>query len=322
MAVRMVSSMTSATGSDHRDVSDDRDGRPFGGRLHPMRIVLLGANGQLGSDLTAALAHHELIRSTRATCDVSDTNRLATLLSGARPDVIVNTTAFHQVDLCESRAMDAFRMNAVVPFEISLASNRLRARLVHFSTDFVLWGDGSGPLPETAVPDPRSVYARSKLAGEWMVRDVARKHLVVRTSGLYGLAGSSGKGGNFVETMLGKARAGESIRVVDDQFVTPTWTGNLADQVRVMIEGGLEGLVHASAEGQCSWFEFAREIFDQSGIRADLSAITTSDLGSPAVRPAYSVLENARLQDLGLNVMRDWKEGLALYLSAKRVAVG
>lgn len=290
--------------------------------LHSMRIVLLGANGQLGSDLTGALAHHELIPSTRATCNVSDTNQLSMFLSAARPDVIINTTAFHQVDLCESRATDAFRMNAAVPYELSLCSNRLGAWLVHFSTDFVLWGDGSAPLRETAVPDPRSVYARSKLAGEWMVRDVAAKHLVVRTSGLYGVAGSSGKGGNFVETMLGKARAGESIRVVDDQLVTPTWTGNLADQVRVMIEAGIEGLVHASAEGQCSWFEFAREIFDQSGICANLSAVTTSELGSPAVRPAYSVLENARLRDSGLNVMKPWREGLALYLNAKRVTVG
>jgi dTDP-4-dehydrorhamnose reductase len=287
-----------------------------------MRIVLLGANGQLGSDLTGALAQHELIPSTRATCNVSDTNQLSTILSAAGPDVSVNTTAFHQVDLCESRAADAFRMNSVVPFELALSSNRLGARLVHFSTDFVLWGDGSAPLSESAVPDPRSVYARSKLAGEWIVRDVAREHLVVRTSGLYGLAGSSGKGGNFVETMLRKARAGEPIRVVDDQFVTPTWTGNLADQVRVTIEAGIEGLVHASADGECSWFEFAREIFAQSGIRADLSAITTSELGSPAVRPAYSVLKNGRLEDLGLNVMRPWKEGLSLYLNAKRVTAG
>jgi dTDP-4-dehydrorhamnose reductase len=286
-----------------------------------MRIVLLGANGQLGTDLTAVLGHHDTVRFTRVDCDVTDTVRMAELLAGERPEVIVNTTAFHQVDLCETRATEAFRGNAVVPFELSLVSNRLGAKLVHFSTDFVLRGDGAAPLPENAVPDPRSVYARSKLAGELVVRDVAARHLVVRTCGLFGVAGGSGKGGNFVETMLRKAQAGEPIRVVDDQIVTPTWTGDLARQVRLMIEAGVEGLVHASAEGQCSWFEFASEIFEQAGIAADLSPTTSQEFQSPATRPRYSVLENARLKELGLNSMKPWKEALAGYLEAKRLMV-
>ena len=165
---------------------------------------------------------------------------------------------------------------------------------------------------------PLSVYGNAKLAGEYIVRSTAANHILIRTCGLYGVAGSRGKGGNFVETMLAKARAEDKIRVIADQTVTPTYTADLAKQVAVMVDAGVHGLFHATNEGSCSWFEFASAIFELAGVKADLSA-TTSDLyKTPAIRPKYSVLENARLKELGLNQMRPWREALAAYLHEKK----
>jgi dTDP-4-dehydrorhamnose reductase len=162
-----------------------------------------------------------------------------------------------------------------------------------------------------------SIYGNSKLAGEMLVRTMARKYFVIRTCGLYGLAGSRGKGGNFVETMLSKAKSGEPIRVVNDQTLTPTSTLEVARQLAVLLTTPNYGLFHMTSEAACSWYEFASAIFELSGIAADLSP-TTSDLyKTPALRPRYSVLENAHLKRLGLNRMRHWREGLSDYLNSK-----
>jgi dTDP-4-dehydrorhamnose reductase len=165
---------------------------------------------------------------------------------------------------------------------------------------------------------PLSVYGNSRLAGEYLVRSQARKHVLIRTCGLYGSAGSRGKGGNFVETMLEKARRGDRIEVVDDQTVTPTYTGDLAAQVATLLDAGANGLYHATNEGQCSWHTFAAAIFEIAGVGADLHPTTSAQYRAPARRPRYSVLENARLKKEGLNRMRPWREALADYLEQRR----
>ena len=246
-----------------------------------------------------------------------DRAAMSSALVDAGPAVVINTTAFHQVDLCESHAEDAFEVNAVAVFDMATIANQIGAKLVHISTDYVLSGDGTRPLDESVVPMPESVYASSKLAGEIIVRNVAERHLLIRTCGLYGIAGSSGKGGNFAESILERARSGDPIRVVDDQVVTPTWAADLARQMCVMLAADLEGLVHASAEGSCSWYEFAGLVLEGHGIAADISPTTSESYNSPAERPAYSVLDNARLKSLGLNHMLHWKDGLAEYLREK-----
>jgi len=258
-----------------------------------MKIALLGANGQLGTDL------------------------MSSALVDAGPEVVINTTAYHKVDLCESHAEDAFGVNAIAVFDMARIANQIGAKLVHISTDYVLSGDGTRPLDESVVPMPESVYASSKLAGETIVRNVAQRHLLIRTCGLYGTAGTSGKGGNFPETILERARSGDPIRVVDDQVVGPTWAADFARQMRVMLDADLEGLVHVTAEGSCSWYEFARWVLDSHGIAAHISPTTSESYNSPAKRPAYSVLDNARLKSLGLNRMMNWKDGLAAYLREK-----
>jgi dTDP-4-dehydrorhamnose reductase len=215
----------------------------------------------------------------------------------------------------------AYGTNVLAVLNLARVANELDAVLLHVSTDYVFDGASSVPYTERSEPFPLSVYGNSKLAGEYLVRSVARRYFLIRSCGLYGHAGSQGKGGNFVEAMLRKARLGERIQVVDDQIVTPTSTQDLASQIARLISTSHFGLFHATNEGSCSWYEFAQTIFELSGIRAEIAPVTTSAYRAPAARPPYSVLENSRLKELGLNGMRHWKEALADYLT-KRAAAG
>jgi len=279
-----------------------------------MRISILGANGQLGRDLTAALAGHEVRALTRQDFDVTDHARARAVLSESRPDLIVNLTAYHRVDDCESMPELAYAANTLSVLNLVRIANDLDVTLAHVSTDYVFDGSASTPYTESSEPSPLSVYANSKLAGEYLVRSTARRHFVIRTCGLYGHAGSHGKGGNFVETMLKKARDRESIQVVNDQTLTPTSTADLSRQMAALLPTSHYGLFHMTNEGSCSWYEFAGAIFQLAGISADLKPTTSALYKAPALRPRYSVLENKRLKDLGLNRMLHWREALAEYL--------
>jgi dTDP-4-dehydrorhamnose reductase len=282
-----------------------------------MRIAVLGSNGQLGRDLLQELAGHELFPLTRAEFDVTDHVRARSVLSDLRPDIVVNTTAYHRVDDCEAQAELAYGVNAIAVLNLIRIANDIDAALVHFSTDYVFDGSGRTPYSEDSVALPLSIYGNSKLAGELLVRTTARRFFLIRTCGLYGRAGSRGKGGNFVETMLAKAKNGDAIRVVDDQTLTPTSTLELARQLSVLMKTAHYGLYHATCEGACSWYEFAAAIFEIAGIKANLSPTTSEFYKTPASRPHYSVLENARLERLGLNRMRNWREALAEYLDTR-----
>ena len=279
-----------------------------------MKIALLGANGQLGQDLLRALRRHEVQALTRTDFDVTNHARVRDKLLEMRPDVVLNTTAYHRVDDCETHADVAYAVNALAVLNLVQVANDLDAVLVHISTDYVFDGKARQPYTEYSEPFPLSVYGNSKLAGEILVRTMAKKYFLIRTCGLYGVAGSQGKGGNFVQTMLTKAKRGETIRVVNDQVVTPTYTADLAAQIAQTLTTDQFGLFHMTNEGSCTWYEFASAIFELSGIQADLSP-TSSDLyKTPATRPKYSVLENARLKELRLNQMRHWRDALAAYL--------
>ena len=278
-----------------------------------MRISILGANGQLGRDLTKSLAGHEILPLTRNDFDVTDHARARAVLTDSRPDIIVNLTAYHRVDDCESSPGLAYTVNALAVLNLVRIANDIDATLAHISTDYVFDGSSAKPYLETSEPGPLNVYGNSKLAGEYLVRSGVRKHFIIQSCGLYGHAGSHSKGGNFVEMMLKKARNGEPIRVVSDQTLTPTSTVDLARQLAVLLPTPEYGLFHMTNEGSCSWYEFAAAIFELAGIRAELSP-TTSDLyKAPAIRPRYSVLENKRLKDLGLSRMLHWRDALAEY---------
>lgn len=279
-----------------------------------MKIALLGANGQLGHDLQRELKSHDVRPFTRQDFDVTDQTAVHAALMEARPEIVLNTTAFHRVDDCETYPELAYDVNVLALLNLVRAANELDAVLLHISTDYVFDGSSRSPYTEKSEPFPLSVYGNSKLSGELLVRTMSRRYVLIRTCGLYGSAGSHGKGGNFVETMLAKARRGESIKVVDDQVITPTYTVDLARQIAALLPTGNFGLFHITNEGSCTWYEFARAIFEISGVSADLSPTTSVFYKSPAIRPKYSVLENARLKDLRLNQMRHWRDALSAYL--------
>jgi dTDP-4-dehydrorhamnose reductase len=280
-----------------------------------MRIALLGSNGQLGRDLVRALSAHQVLALTRAEFDVTDHARSRSVLGDLRPEIIVNTTAYHRVDDCESQPDSAYAVNVVAVKNLVGIANDLNAAFVHLSTDYVFDGKSADPYTESSPPRPLSVYGKSKLEGENVVRTESRKYFIIRSCGLYGKAGSRGKGGNFVETMLDKARRGQKIQVVEDQRVTPTYTRDLAQQIAILIPTDHHGLYHVTNEGACSWYEFAQTIFELAGVEADLTPTSSEMYRTPAIRPRNSVLENANLKKLGLNRMRHWREALAAYLN-------
>jgi dTDP-4-dehydrorhamnose reductase len=290
-----------------------------------MRLLVVGGWGQLGTDLAeAAVARgHELWRPRRAEADVTDPAAVKAAVRGARPDVVVNLAAFHQVDRCEEDPRAAFEVNAVGALHVARAAADVGARSVFVSSDYVFDGTRLDGYAEDEPVGPVNVYGASKAAGEHLARSVSAEALIVRGSGLFGRAGSSGKGGNFVETMLAKAGRGEAIEVVDDQVLAPTATTDLADRLLRLLEAAAPGgRYHLANVGATSWYGFARAVFELSGLEPDLRPRAT-DPGAVR-RPAHSVLVDTRTRALGLPPARPWREALADYLAgrAERVAAG
>jgi len=228
--------------------------------------------------------------------------------------VIINTAAFHKVDVCETEIMSSFEVNAYGVRNLALVAREAKAVLVHFSTDYVFDGTARVPYRESDFPNPINAYGISKLAGENFLKYLWEEFYIIRTCGLYGHAGSSGKGGNFVEMMLKKALNNERIQVVSDQRLTPTSTRELARKVSELVETRNYGVYHVTCQGECSWYEFAQEIFALRGVKANLTPTTSKEFRSAARRPSYSVLENAKLKELGMDDLKDWRVALQEYL--------
>jgi dTDP-4-dehydrorhamnose reductase len=283
-----------------------------------MKIAVIGANGQLGTDLCRVLARQDtaVVPLLHRDLDVTNPAQVDQILSRIQADAVISTAAYHKVEECERQPALSFAVNAIGPRNLALACRRNNALLVHLSTDYVFDGQQCEPYRESDLPRPLNVYGVSKLAGEGMVALTWERSFVLRTCGLYGVAGSSGKGGNFVETMLKKAGEGAPIRVVNDQVLTPTFTGDLAEGVSRLIQTEAYGLYHASAEGQCSWYEFARKIFELADLKVNLTPVNTTEFSSAVQRPAYSVLSKEKLKRLGIT-MATWEEGLERYLAAR-----
>jgi dTDP-4-dehydrorhamnose reductase len=218
------------------------------------------------------------------------------------------------VDDCESQPERAFAVNCFAAWSLALFSKEFGATLVHFSTDYVFGGEKRRPYVESDLPRPLNVYGASKLAGEYLLAAMLPQHFVIRSCGLYGLGGSKPKGGNFVETMLRKAQSGETLRVVDDQVLTPTHTPELARKVAELVRTRHYGLYHITCQGECSWYEFAKKFLELAGLKPDLRRVASAEFHTPAPRPAYSVLDNARLQSLGMDDVKHWEEALQDYI--------
>jgi dTDP-4-dehydrorhamnose reductase len=284
-----------------------------------MRYAVLGAAGQLGRDLCPRLAG-EVIPLTRDRADLTRPETLRAALDEVRPDVVINCAAYNFVDRAEAEPAAAFVVNAWGVRELARLCGERGWALVHFSSDYVFGLDPARRTPwaECDAPGPGNVYGLSKLAGEYLVRSLCPRHFVVRTCGLYGVWGSGGKGGNFVETMLRLAGQGKLLRVVADQTCTPSYTVDVAEATSALLNTGQPGLYHITNAGSCSWYEFARAIFEQEGLSPDLTPITSREYGAAARRPAYSVLANTAWAACGLPALRPWRVALTAYLSERR----
>jgi dTDP-4-dehydrorhamnose reductase len=285
-----------------------------------MRVLLIGYRGQLGSELRKAFAGEALVLTTQEQMHVEDAAEVDAMVGQARPEVILNCAAFHRVDDCEDCAGRAFEVNVFGVRNLALAAARTGAVLVHFSTDYVFDGPSRTPYTETDLPCPKCLYGVSKLAGEFLLQSTWPKHFIFRVSGLYGYAGSREKGTNFVELMIGLARQGKPIRVVDDQVLTPTSTMDVARAVRHLAGMDCYGLYHLTNAGECNWYEFAQAIFECAGVRPDLTPVTSAAFPTRAKRPNYSVLDNRRLREAGFPDLPHWREALQRYIAGRGAA--
>lgn len=279
-----------------------------------MNVLLFGANGQLGSDIVRLWDDPaiQLAGVTRADADVTDAGAVERLVAEYRPDVVINTTAFHNLPVCETDPETCFRVNVLGGRNIAAAAAHAGASIVQISTDYVFDGTKRTPYLEGDARAAVNVYGTMKIATEDIVRQANPESLVVRVSGLYGLAGSAGKGGNFVETMLRLAREGNPIRVVADQVTAPTNTAEIAEALLPLVRDRVLGAAHLAAAEGTSWHDFAAAIFDLAGVKPDLQPVTTAEFGGPVRRPMYSVLGAWAAPPL-----RHWRAGLERYMKEK-----
>jgi dTDP-4-dehydrorhamnose reductase len=283
-----------------------------------MKALIIGADGQLGTDLQKVIPAAESIPLTISDIDVTDKDNVAKVIARHKPDVVINTSAYHRVDDCEDNDQIAFSVNAFGVKNLCLACRENDAALVHISTDYVFDGSKGKPYMEDDLPNPGTVYGISKLAGELYARYMLKKYFVVRTCGLFGVAGCLGKGGgNFIETMLDLAKKKPVLRVVADQIVGPTYTFDLARKINELIRTQHYGLYHVTNKGECSWYDFAKKIFELTGTPVKLEKATTSEFKAKATRPAYSVLAHKNLNKIGMDDMRTWDKALKAYLDEK-----
>ena len=280
-----------------------------------LRVAITGAHGMLGQDLVDACVArgHETFALGRAELDVTDAAICEEAIAEIEPDVVVNCAAWTDVDGAEADEAGAMLVNDTGAAQLASACERHGARIVHVSSDYVFDGAKGRPYVESDMPEAISAYGRSKQAGETSVAVSNPRHLIVRSSWLYGA-----RGHNFVETMLRLCREQPEVVVVSDQVGCPTYTRHLAPVLAELAEGDERGILHVAASGSCSWFDFAQEIFDQMGSECRVMATTTEEIGRPAPRPRYSVLGSERTEAPGLP---DWREGLREYL-VERTAVG
>lgn len=290
-----------------------------------MRIALIGARGQLGTALQTTLPG-DVVPLDRSQIDIGDAGSVEACLADVQPDLVINAAAYNFVDRAEQEPEEAQRVNGRGPKFLAEFCQPRGAALLHVSSDYVFSGvEGNGdyarmrtePYTEDDSPDPQSVYAASKLAGEEFVRSSCRRHFVVRTCGLYGHAQSAGKG-NFVKTMLRLAGEREELRVVNDQRCTPTFASDLAAWIAALVGTEAYGLYHATNSGSCTWYEFATEIFRLADCRVSVVPITTAEFGAAARRSPFSVLDCSKLQRVTGLTFRPWQAALAEYVGEGR----
>lgn len=276
-----------------------------------MRILITGANGQLGRALQTTLTAHDLIPLSHQQLDITKLSQVRDALSTYRPALVVNAAAYNNVDGAESDHLAAYGGNALGPRNLAVATAGQRLPLLHVSTDYVFDGNGKRPYHEYDLPNPQSVYGASKLAGEEAVRTLNERHYIVRTAWLYDVEGR-----NFPNTMRALAQNRPEVRVVSDQFGSPTYVLHLAQALAALFASEAYGTYHFAGQGGTSWYEFTCALYRALGIHTPVRPVSTSEFLRPAQRPRYAVLTT--IQDPRI-VLPPWEEGVAAFAQALRV---
>lgn len=279
-----------------------------------MKILITGSNGMLGHDLCEVLGDsHELIPTTSKTLDITDEQQVMEVICDKKPDIVINSAAYTNVDGCEENPDLAYAVNGSGVKNLAMACRKIDCALLHVSTDYVFDGSATQPIPEDGEIGPISVYGKSKLKGEEAILEILDKFFIVRTAWLYGI-----NGGNFPKTMLELAKNHSEITVVYDEVGTPTYTPDLARGIADLIETDYYGIYHLTNSGSCSWCEFSRLIFELAGADVEVIPVTASEFARPAPRPSYSVLKNKNWIDHGFKPLRDYKEAIKEYIELIR----
>jgi dTDP-4-dehydrorhamnose reductase len=276
-----------------------------------MKVLVTGANGQLGQDLVKILnlTGHNTFAFGRDQLDITDMESARNLILNIRPDVIIHAAAYTQVDKAETDEHNAYLVNAIGSRNMAVIAEEIKCKICYISTDYVFDGTNQKPYNEFDTVNPLGVYGKSKYAGEELTKTLSTRYFIVRTSWVYGINGN-----NFVKTMLRLANGKDELNVVHDQVGSPTYTVDLAEFLVDLVQTNNYGIYHASNSGTCSWFEFAQAIFEEVGMDLKLNRITTAEFPRPAPRPNYSVLGHLAIQTNGFKDLRYWREGLKDFL--------
>ncbi len=275
-----------------------------------MKVLITGSGGQLGCALQITLANHEIIALDRARLDITQFNQVREAIAAHRPGVVINAAAYINVDGAETDQAGAYKLNAVAPRNLAIATGELGIPLVHVSTDYVFDGLGAKPYHEFNATNPLSVYGKSKLAGEQAVAALNPRHFIARTAWLYHHQPASGK--NFPKTMLAQSHR-DSVRVVSDQYGSPTYAPHLAAAIAKLITTGAYGVYHLAGSGGTSWFALTRRLYQLFGVRTSVEPCATSEFPRPAVRPRYSVLTTIQEPEI---LLPAWDDGLVEFARA------
>ena len=284
-----------------------------------MRILLIGKTGQLGGDLLRNNSGHEIVAPSRSDVDVADSSSVEQAIRETRPDVLINTAAFHNVPLCENDPAKAFRINCVAVKDLARLCRRSNISFVSFSSDYVFGGEKRTPYHEDDTPGPLQIYGITRVAGEYAaLAEAPEQAIVIRTCGLYGLSGAQSKGGNFVDKRINDAKNHPLLEMGSDQVVSPTYTSDLSNAIFRLLEhpSRTPGVYHLVNEGECSWYEFTIAIYEYLGLTVDLRPVDRQGKSGDMRRPLYSVLANTKARDLGI-VLPHWRDALERYLKEK-----
>jgi len=280
-----------------------------------LKVAVIGANGQLGSDIVAHFSDKcEVVSLTHQEIEISNLDQSREVLTAIQPDVLINTAAYHNVPKCEENPTLSFEINGLGALNLAKLSTDQKFKLVHFSTDYVFDGAKQKPYIESDCPNPLNVYALTKLDGEKLIQNYSERFFIIRVAGIYGKTPCRAKGGNFIDTMIKAAASRPLVKVVQDEKLTPTATTEIAQNTFELIQTDAFNLYHMTSQEAVSWYDFARVIFDELNLQTPLQSCSVDDFPSPVKRPTYSALENANLKQIKMDHMSHWKDALIHYL--------